>query len=48
MQWTMAERINAVIASVTAVDGELIVVFSDGSEIALTMRRSCIDAVLEA
>ena len=34
--FTLAEKANAIITMVTAVGGELVVNFSDGSEIALT------------
>ena len=33
---TLAEKVNAIIATVASVDGELIVTFADGSEIALS------------
>ena len=33
---TLAEKVNAVITMVTAVDGELVVTFSDGSDLVLS------------
>ena len=33
---TLAEKVNAIITTVAVVDGELIVTFSDGSELELS------------
>ena len=39
---TLADKVNLVITSVVAIDGELVVSFADGSEIVLSaIRRRC-------